>query len=835
MNAMQRKKVKGKGVLKHFWFNVAMLVAFSLFLAASAVVARERLLQDAQEVGNYVTRSYSNQEQNKIRFYLQILNMKAELINDKSLESQQMFPWLAQQQEEMQQFGEEGLYFTALWNGETINSQGIYNDANPFWIETAQDAGGETKFAGVVQNNGGKWLVFSQQLDEKGNVLALWAPIKDWGISQRESMPMGSVYFLCDESGNVLYTMTEQNYSDSELDAYAVVLKNGIEDGSLLAYDTSITAPDGKQHGVYYHVMENGWVSVLTIPIHEILYELETVIRFFFLLVFLFGAALLIMAWRDSKQTKKLRAASKTVQALGELYYAIYRVDYQAGTFEMLKCAEDMQGKMPQSGSYESFLCAIETVIGKETYNEFEKSFSLENVRHLVKNQTKRFGGDYLRRFGQEFRWVNVEMLFDKNPDTHEVVFCFRDIDVEKRRQMNEIDLLNRALDAEKEAQKAKTTFFNRMSHEMRTPLNAVIGMCALLRRDLSQPEKGNAHIDKMEFAAKQLLALINDLLEISRMERGKFSLECRPMDLCRCIEEYCDLFHALAQRENRQFDVSVTLHQKEVMGDSVRLGQIFNNLLSNAFKYTKDGGHIAVHVYEKQGKYVFEISDDGVGMSQEFLAHIFEPYARETRFGTRQTMGTGLGMAIVRQLVQQMNGEIHCESTVGKGSRFVIALPLTPVDVPQSDKPEQTQKKGETPRLDGVRILLAEDDAINMEIATEILTAQGAEITKAHNGQEAVEQFASSAENRFDILLLDMQMPVMGGCDAARAIRAMERSDAKNVPIIAVTANTFSEDIALTKQAGMDEYAAKPIDFGNLCKVIDGFLAQKRSKKDTE
>ena len=388
---------------------------------------------------------------------------------------------------------------------------------------------------------------------------------------------------------------------------------------------------------------------------------------------------------------------------------------------------------------------------------------------------------------------------------------------------------------AEKEAQKAKTTFFNRMSHEMRTPLNAVIGMCALLRRDLSQPEKANAHIDKMEFAAKQLLALINDLLEISRMERGKFSLECRPMDLCRCIEEYCDLFHALAQRENRQFDVSVTLHQKEVMGDSVRLGQIFNNLLSNAFKHTKDGGHIAVHVYEKQGKYVFEISDDGVGMSQEFLAHIFEPYARETRFGTRQTMGTGLGMAIVRQLVQQMNGEIHCESTVGEGSRFVIALPLTPVDVPQSDKPEQTQKKGETPRLDGVRILLAEDDAINMEIATEILTAQGAEITKAHNGQEALEQFASSAENRFDILLLDMQMPVTGGCDAARAIRAMERSDAKNVPIIAVTANTFSEDIALTKQAGMDEHAAKPIDFGNLCKVIDGFWAQKRSKKDTE
>lgn len=824
---MKREKVKGKGVVRHFWLNIAMLAAFTLFLTASAVVVRERLLQDAQEVGNYVTRSYSNQEQNQIRFYQGILHMQAELFKDEGYSLQGMAEWLSQRETEMEDIDHGSLCLTALWDGQVVSTNHMSLQEEQFWVEKAQEASGQPVFAGMSQNDAGKWLVFSQQLDEKGNVLALWAPVKDWGVSQRQSMPVGSVYFLCDENGNVLYTMTDKNYSDDELAAYAAVLQEGIEDGSLLEYDTSITAPDGKQHGVYYHVMENGWVSVLTIPIHEILYELETVIRFFFLLVVLFGAALLITAWRDSKKTKKLRAASETVQALGELYYAIYRVDYQAGTFEMLKCADDMQGKMPQSGSYESFLCAIETVISKETYNEFEKSFSLENVRRLVKNQTKRFGGDYLRRFGEEFRWVNVEMLFDKNPDTHEVVFCFREIDMEKRRQMKEIELLNGALEAEKEAQKAKSTFFNRMSHEMRTPLNAVIGMCALLRRDLAQPEKANAHIDKMEFAAKQLLALINDLLEISRMERGKFSLECRPMDLCRCVEEYCDLFHALAQRENRQFDVCVKIHQKEVMGDSVRLGQIFNNLLSNAFKYTKDGGHIAVNVYEKQGKYVFEISDDGVGMSQEFLTHIFEPYARETRFGTRQTAGTGLGMAIVRQLVQQMNGEIHCESVVGQGSRFVIALPLTPVDVPQ-DEPEQAKEKGAVPRLDGVRILLAEDDAINMEIATEILTQQGAKITPAHNGQEAVEQFAGAEENGFDVLLLDMQMPVMGGCDAARAIRAMERADAKTVPIIAVTANTFSEDIAMTKQAGMDAHVAKPIDFGNLCKVIDRFVSQK-------
>lgn len=823
-------RFRWKNIFTRFGFSIAMFAVFTLFLMASASVVRGRLLQDAQEVGNYVTRSYSSQEQNQIRFYRQILDMQADLFSGKNLEAQNVSEWLAQRQEEMQQYGEKTLYLTALWNGETINAKGPYEETDFFWSEKAQNADGETQFAGVAQNDSGKWLVFSQQLDDKGNVLALWAPVNDWADSAQQSMPAGSVYFLCDETGSVLYTVTDRDYSEADLAAYAAMLQSGIDDGSLLAYDASAIAPDGKPHGVYYHVMSNGWVSVLTIPMHEILYELETVIRFFFLLVVLFGAALLITAWRDSKKTQKLRTARETVQALGELYYAIYRVDYQGGTFEMLKCADDMQGKMPQSGTYESFLRAIETVISKETYNEFEKSFSLANIRHLVQNQTKRFGGDYLRRFGEDFRWVNVEMLFDTNPETHEVVFCFREIDLEKRRQMNEIDLLNRALEAEKDAQKAKSTFFNKMSHEMRTPLNAVIGMCSLLRRDLSQPEKANSHIDKMEFAAKQLLSLINDLLEISRLERGKFSLECRPMDLGQCIEEYCDLFHALAQRENRTFDVHVQLEHKKVMGDSFRLGQIFNNLLSNAFKYTQEGGTISVNAYERQGKYVFEISDNGVGMSEEFLAHIFEPYARETSFGTRQVTGTGLGMAIVRQLVQQMNGDIHCESEVGKGSCFVISLPLTRVDEPQDAPMEENAAADAIPRLDGISILLAEDDSINMEIATEILTQQGARITPAHNGKEAVEQFAAAAESHFDILLLDMQMPVMGGCEAASTIRAMERKDAKTVPIIAVTANTFSEDIAMTKQAGMDAHVAKPIDFRNLCKVIDGFVSNNKS-----
>ena len=822
---MKQIKKKARSDMRNFWLSMAMFMAFTLFLAASAVVVRERLLQDAQDVGNYVTRSYSNQEQNQIRFYEEILSIQAKRLEDDIKTLEESAEWLAARQEEIRQIDGENLRLTALIQGEQMGQADIIAASDVDWAQKARQADGETIFAGVVQNDEAKWMIFSRQINETGDVLALWAPVKGWGVAKHQSMPMGSVYFLCAQDGTVLYSVTDADYTEEQLSQYALVLQEGIDDGSLLAYDTSIEAPDGKQHGVYYHVMENGWVSVLTIPIHEILYELETVIRFFFVLVVLFAAALLVTAWRDGRKTKKLRAASETVQALGELYYAIYRVDYEAGTFETLKCAEDMKDQMPKRGPYESFLCAIEKVIGKETYAEFEKSFSLENVRRLVQNQTKRFGGDYLRRFGEELRWVNVEMLFDKHPGSHEVVFCFREIDAEKRRQISEIDLLNRALETEKEAQKAKVTFFNRMSHEMRTPLNAVIGMCSLMRAEVADSQKASGYIDKMEFAAKQLLSLINDLLEISRMERGKFSLDCKPMNLHQCIQEYCDIFYALAQRENRNFDVCVEIQHEDVMGDSARLGQILNNLLSNAFKYTKNGGTISVHVQEQAGTYRFEIADDGVGMSKEFLAHVFEPYARETRFTTRQATGTGLGMPIVRQLVQQMNGEIRCESELGKGSRFIVELPLAVIETEHRQEEKSAQIKQEPPRLDGLRILLAEDDPINMEIATEILSSQGAVITQARDGRQAVKIFEQALENTFDILLLDMQMPVMGGCEAARLIRALERGDAKSVPMIAVTANTFTEDIAMTKQAGMDDHVAKPIDFANLCRVIDRFV----------
>nr|WP_317400835.1 ATP-binding protein [uncultured Gemmiger sp.] len=276
-------------------------------------------------------------------------------------------------------------------------------------------------------------------------------------------------------------------------------------------------------------------------------------------------------------------------------------------------------------------------------------------------------------------------------------------------------------------------------------------------------------------------------------------------------------------------------------MGDPARINQILNNLLSNAFKFTPEGGTIRLSVTQIDkgdfAKYKIVVADTGIGMSADFLPHLFEPYSREMRFTAKQSIGTGLGMSITKNLVSQMNGEMHVESEQGKGTTFTLVLPFAVVAGQEAEAASPTP---ECYHLDGRHVLLAEDNEVNMEITTELLQMNGAVVTQAWNGREALEQFEKSKTFYFDAILLDMQMPEMDGCEAARRIRALPRPDAPVVPIIAVTANAFAEDIAATAAAGMNAHVSKPIDFGLLCRTLgrltsdsDGLTAEQPSQGD--
>ncbi|HIT95152.1 MAG TPA: response regulator, partial [Candidatus Faecivivens stercoripullorum] len=274
---------------------------------------------------------------------------------------------------------------------------------------------------------------------------------------------------------------------------------------------------------------------------------------------------------------------------------------------------------------------------------------------------------------------------------------------------------------------------------------------------------------------------------------------------------------------------VNYSLYQSTVMGDSVRMSQIMNNLLSNAFKFTSEGDSISVTVKQFEDKeysqYQIVVQDTGIGMSKDFLPQLFEPYARETTFSSRQISGTGLGMPIVKNLVTQMSGQINVDSELGVGSTFTVTVPFTVV---REEKNITEPKNIPVFSLDGKKILLAEDNMVNMEIATEILSMNGVNIVQAWNGKEALSLFKASKPFEFDAILMDMQMPQMDGCEAAKNIRALSRPDARTIPIIAVTANAFAEDIATTTAAGMNAHVSKPIDFNILCQTLEKLIDNK-------
>ena len=467
---------------------------------------------------------------------------------------------------------------------------------------------------------------------------------------------------------------------------------------------------------------------------------------------------------------------------------------------------------------------SVSEVLDSETFSQFQSSFSLDNLQRLLEEEVPDFGGDFLRRFGEEYRWVNVRLLFAPSLQPHEAVLCFRLVDGEKAAQLKQLQLMEHALESAKQSEAAREQFFSQMSHDMRTPLNVIIGTAQLAQRTCE--EKSQTYLKKIQVAAHQLLSLINDILEISRIEQAGLHLENRQFDLAETVSQCVSAFQTQAELQEKELTLSLQLDSTQVYGDSFRLQQILNNLLSNALKFTGKGDRIQVSVEQlqkdKHAKYRLVVADTGIGMSKEFLPKLFLPYERETRFSTQTVLGTGLGMPIVKSIITSMGGQIQVDSTLGEGSTFTLTLPMetaeeqTPVPSDTSQSPKDLSHS-----LSGKRVLLAEDYDMNMEITTELLQMCGAQVAQAWNGQEALEQFQASQPGYFDVILMDMNMPVMDGCTGAAAIRALDRPDSQTVPILALTANAFAEDIAASSQAGMNAHMAKPVDMEQLAALL--------------
>ena len=393
-------------------------------------------------------------------------------------------------------------------------------------------------------------------------------------------------------------------------------------------------------------------------------------------------------------------------------------------------------------------------------------------------------------------------------------------------------------------ANEAKTEFLQRMSHDIRTPINGICGMVHMADYYADDMEKQTEYRTKVKEASNLLLELVNEILDMSKLESGEIVLEEIPFNLSSIYREVFVVIEQVAAEQNLQ----IVWEKKEIthrdfIGSPGYVKRVMMNILSNAVKYNRENGHIYISCMEipagQPGMTTMEFvcRDTGIGMTEEFQKHIFEPFAQEHTGSRTKFAGTGLGMPIAKNLVEKMGGAITFESEEGTGTTFVIRVPFK-IDM-NADKREK-QKDVSEKSIKGLHILLAEDNELNMEIAEFMLQNEGAEVTKAWNGQEAVELFRKSKPGEFDVILMDIMMPVMNGYEATKKIRSLDREDAKMIPIIAMTANAFTEDRLRAKEAGMDEHIAKPVDGKLLINIIyklmkHSFRGSHNEKEKTE
>lgn len=390
-------------------------------------------------------------------------------------------------------------------------------------------------------------------------------------------------------------------------------------------------------------------------------------------------------------------------------------------------------------------------------------------------------------------------------------------------------DITTEALQTAENANKAKTDFLSNMSHDIRTPMNAIIGMTSLIRHDAGNKDKVIEYADKIDISSQHLLGIINDILDMSKIEAGKTVFKYTDFSMPDLIEELNTIFQPqIAERNQTLMVIKENIRHEWVNGDQVHLMQIFSNLLSNAVKYTQEGGKIQFLVEECEtkssvyAKYRFLVSDNGMGMSADFKETIFDPFTRAEGSVTNKIQGTGLGMAITRNLVEAMGGTIDVESELGQGSCFEVLIDLRIAEDRSVSSTVQEEKNEQNDNIfQGMRFLCAEDNELNAEILTELLKIEGAECTICENGEEILKTFEKSAPGDYDMILMDVQMPVMNGYEATKAIRRSSHELAKKIPIIAMTANAFSEDIQHSLAAGMNAHVSKPVEMRVLEKTI--------------
>lgn len=891
--------------------------------------------------------------------------------------------------DKIQMYGKISEGSALISNIPEIESLTDYDITDTQWYQGAVEANGETYVSPVYTDavTGLPVVTMCRFIPETGSFLAIDIKPAFFEMhSQDIQLPEVASYFLVDREGSLLYTQSSWDYEREEFQRLVDSYRENAVCETTSHVSENVRGSDGIVRNVFFYHMDNGWTGILTIPKDEILSGSD-LFRNISLVLIILGVCIVLLQfireYRSEKRGKERekqylmyqKAMNSTIRACRAVYY----IDIDTMSMDTVYPL-GADGKPRHSTYSEELEDRFKYGVVAEEHCDLVADFlEMSNIkkrladREHIELQFKRSLFDVNKRenTGAGYEWCSIAITVAERKDEKPsaIAMSIRSIDDVIQREEEQKQMLSLAVARAEAANNAKSDFLSRMSHDIRTPMNAILGMTSIAAIHIDEKSRVLDALDKITVSGKHLLGLINDVLDMSKIESGKVSLVEESFNLSDSIDSILTVFHS--QVEAKQLDLNVyiaNIEHENVIGDEQHLLQIFMNIMGNAVKFTPPGGSISIHIEEKtshitgSGYYEFAFEDTGIGMEQEYIKTIFEPFSRAANSIGNKIEGTGLGMSIAVNIARMMDGDIKVESTLGKGSKFtvgvhlklddftpknmetLVSLPVLVVDdekdacesaceilcsigmdaeyvldgdsairritesceahtdfsviildwkMPGKDgletareirrtvnahipiiilsaydwtdiedeareagvdafisKPmfksklirtlqnvlerDSEQKKTDAFEafrqhdFSGRRVLLAEDNELNSEVAQELLQIVGIASETAINGQLAVKRVLEKEPGYYDLIFMDIQMPIMNGYEASREIRSSEREDLKSIPIIAMSADAFSEDIRKARDAGMNDHISKPVDIERLETVLKKWIPQK-------
>ena len=531
---------------------------------------------------------------------------------------------------------------------------------------------------------------------------------------------------------------------------------------------------------------------------------------------------------------KQVQQARHEVEALSAGYSYICLINLETGDVELIKGNNipGLNGRYTQI-DHNILLEQVNRLITEPFIESSVEFYDSNTIAKRLEGKNSLFH-TCERTDGTWILSMIVPQKYDENGRVVSVLLANRDFTEEKKRELKQEEALRQEKIKAEKANEAKSIFLFNMSHDIRTPINAIVGYSQLMKKELTNPKL--VHYQEMiEQSSKLLLSIINNVLDMARVESGKMELDENYNVVGNILQVVCDAFEGEATRKNIEITRNISVKHKHVMVDATKMQEILSNLISNAIKYTPEDGHVSIDIQEleceREGYVLFQtkVSDTGIGMSEDFLPSLFELFARERNTTISKIPGTGLGMAIVKNFVDLMDGSIEVESELGEGSTFTITIPHKIADKDYTNRNIESSNVSDID-FKGKRILLAEDNELNAEITTTILSEMGFEVKAVEDGILCVNEIQHQPANTYDLILMDIQMPNMDGYKATHCIRRLFQPEKANIPIIAMSANAFEEDKKKAFDVKMNDYITKPIDFQKMEEVLKNILCKKDS-----